>query len=134
MDPNLDPKQQKKDSSVGKMVEKPKSDDDNVRETDHEVGKTDSWIDTLAQRSTGLPDSSGQKKESDRSPWSYAGLGIQTAGTIALLTYMGYWLDGKYNFSPWATVTCATLGIVGSCYLLIKEVIQSDDKPRKGTK
>ena len=85
------------------------------------------WIESLAQRSAGIPGASPPKPETpvERSPWSYAGMGFQLVGTTLLLAAIGYELD-KYNtwMSPWGLLTCTVIGMVGGMYLLIKEALR----------
>jgi ATP synthase protein I len=56
----------------------------------------------------------------------YLGLGLQLAITVAAMTFLGVWLDGKFNTSPWLTVICSFLGVFAALYSFIKEVIKSD--------
>jgi len=44
---------------------------------------------------------------------SYAGLGIELAGILAVLVGIGWWLDEKFATSPWLTLSGATFGILG---------------------
>jgi len=34
----------------------------------------------------------------------YLGLGLQLAVTVIVMVFLGIWLDGKLNTSPWLTV------------------------------
>ena len=103
--------------------------DNKAGPSDEKVG----WIDSLAQRSTGLPeytkDPSARKPENESSPWRYAGLGLQFAGTTGLFVFMGYELDKRMGWTPWGLVGLGMLGLVGGLYLLIKEVIKADADP-----
>ena len=41
----------------------------------------------------------------------YLGLGLQLAVTVVAMVFVGLWLDGKFDSSPWLTVICSFLGI-----------------------
>jgi len=58
----------------------------------------------------------------------YLGLGIQLAATIVLLILAGSWLDGKFNCSPWLTVSLGLFGGFAGTYNLIKTVIELGKK------
>lgn len=67
----------------------------------------------------------------DRNPFSselfkdyapYLGLGIQLAATILILVFVGIWLDGKFNSSPYLTLMFSFLGIITGMYHFIKAV------------
>jgi ATP synthase protein I len=57
----------------------------------------------------------------------YLGLGLQLAVTVAIMVFIGIWLDGKLNTSPVLTVVFAFFGVFAGMYTFIKSVI----KPRK---
>lgn len=115
---------------------------DGPNSADKKVG----WIESLAHRSTGLPGTEKKKPAAkEKSPWRYAGVGLQFAGTAALFVFMGYKLDEWQGWSPWGTVSLGMLGVIGSLYLLIKDVIKenaeaerrsdqrrSEEGPRRG--
>ncbi len=85
------------------------------------------WMDRLADQSTGLPADQPSRKEpadTGTNPWRLAGVGIQFAGTVAIFALIGYWLDHRFGWTPWATVALAMVAVVGNTYLLIKEAIK----------
>ncbi|MCE9594758.1 MAG: AtpZ/AtpI family protein [Planctomycetes bacterium] len=55
----------------------------------------------------------------------YAGLGIQYALTVALLTGIGWWLDVKWGTTPWCLVVGAVLGSVAGFVNLVRAVPSS---------
>jgi len=93
-----------------------------------------SWIDNLAQRSTGLPEGSGRSEANpsrnssqptqEKSPWAMAGVGIQFAVTAAVFAFIGYFLDKRFGWSPWGVIGFSLVGFVGGLYLLIKEFLK----------
>ena len=56
----------------------------------------------------------------------YLGLGIQLAATIVLMVFVGIWLDGKFNTSPYLTLLFSFLGIFTGMYHFIKLVTRLD--------
>jgi|266.fasta.fasta_contig_61_668279_length_344_multi_1_in_0_out_0_1 ATP synthase protein I len=54
----------------------------------------------------------------------FSGIAVQMGITIAIFTFIGIWLDKKINneYSIF-TVVFSLLGVVGSLYLTIKQVI-----------
>lgn len=56
----------------------------------------------------------------------YLGLGVQLAATIVLMVFVGIWLDGKFNTSPYLTLVFSFLGIFTGMYHFIKSVTRLD--------
>ena len=56
----------------------------------------------------------------------YLGLGIQLAATIILMIFLGIWLDGKFDTSPYLTLVFSILGIFTGMYHFIKSVTRLD--------
>ena len=63
----------------------------------------------------------------------FAGVGIQFALTILLLTLLGIWLDGRAGTGALFTVVFLLLGFVGATWSLVRQVLApgSSDKPDK---
>ena len=91
-----------------------------------------SWINTLAQRSTGLPNDAPPPKPQtgDSSLWTLAGLGFQFALSVVALAYLGVWIDRKTGLTPWGVVTLCSIALIGNLYLLIKEAKKRDAEPK----
>lgn len=88
-----------------------------------------SWINDLAQRSTGLPGNDPPPKPAssgDSTLWSLAGLGFQFAASTVILAYAGVYIDRWTGHAPWGVVTLVTIALVTNLYLLIKQVNKSD--------
>ncbi len=51
-------------------------------------------------------------------------LGIQLAAAIVLFFFVGHWLDGKFDTSPWLAITGAALGIAGGLIKFIKSALE----------
>ena len=60
------------------------------------------------------------------SPWQYVGVGLELAGTIALLAFLGFWFDRWRGTEPWGMLIGASVGIVGGLYNLIKQTIRAN--------
>jgi F0F1-type ATP synthase assembly protein I len=58
--------------------------------------------------------------------YNYLGLGLQLAVTVAVMVFLGIWLDKQFNTSPFLTVGCSFLGVFAALYNFIKTVIKSE--------
>ena len=54
-----------------------------------------------------------------------AGLGMELAASVIGLTFLGLWLDRRWDTAPWALVVCATIGFVGGMYNLIRSALKA---------
>jgi F0F1-type ATP synthase assembly protein I len=68
------------------------------------------------------------RRRVERKYLRFAGVGIQFALTIVLLTLAGIWLDGRLGTSPLFTVVLLLLGFVGSTWSLVRTVLAPDKK------
>ena len=59
----------------------------------------------------------------------FAGVGVQYALTILILTLAGIWLDNKFETSPLFLVIFLLLAFVGATWSLIHQVLREDKKP-----
>jgi ATP synthase protein I len=74
------------------------------------------------------PDEQDNKKNDNYSGpgWvSYLGLGTQLAVTVTAMTFLGIWLDKKYNTQPIFTIICSFLGVAAGIYNFIKTALKS---------
>ena len=71
----------------------------------------------------GKPAGPQDGKKREKSPFAYLNMGMTFGVTVGLFTALGYWLDSKYGWSPWATVTGALLGVVAGTYHFLKGVL-----------
>lgn len=60
----------------------------------------------------------------------YFSLGAQIAGTLAGLTLLGYWLDGRFGTRPWLMIGGIVLAFLGIGALLYRLARQTA-KPEK---
>ena len=56
----------------------------------------------------------------------YLGLGTQLAATVAVMVFIGYWLDSKFDTKPILTLVFSFLGVIVGMYQFLKTVIKSD--------
>lgn len=59
-----------------------------------------------------------------------AGVGVQFALTILLLTLAGIWLDGRFGTGVLFTVVLLLVGFVGATWSLVRQVL-GPDRPGK---
>ena len=62
----------------------------------------------------------------------FAGVGVQYALTILVLTLAGIWLDNKFETSPLFLVILLVVAFVGSTWVLVREVLGEDKKADGG--
>jgi ATP synthase protein I len=59
----------------------------------------------------------------------FSSLGIQMGVIIAFFTWLGFYLDKKYQTkTPWWTISLSLFGVISSLYIVIKEVIRMGQK------
>ena len=63
------------------------------------------------------------RKRVERSYLQFAGVGVQFAATILILTLLGIWLDDKAGTAPLLTVVLLLLGFVGATWSLVRTVL-----------
>ena len=64
-----------------------------------------------------------QKTPPPRSPWSYAGLGVEMVVPIVLGLLLGRWLDGLWGTGPWLLLAGVLLGIAAGFYNFFRVVL-----------
>ncbi len=57
-----------------------------------------------------------------------AGLGVELAAAVGGACLLGYWIDRRFETSPWGLVICAILGIVGGLYNMIRQAMQEANR------
>ncbi len=61
----------------------------------------------------------------------FSSIGIQMGAIIFLFTWLGVYLDDYFqNKTPWLTIVLSLFGVIGSLFLIIREVLklnQNDD-------
>ncbi len=74
------------------------------------------------------PDNQSDENKNLRSLGNYLGLGMQLAATVGVMVLLGYWLDNKFNTSPWLIIIFSFLGILSGLYNFLRTVIQPPKK------
>ena len=68
-------------------------------------------------------DSEPSKHSTGGSPMRAAGSGLELAAAIGGTCLLGYWIDRHFDSSPWGILICATIGITGGLYNLIRRTL-----------
>jgi len=68
------------------------------------------------------------RKRVERQYLRFAGVGVQYAATIVVLTLLGIWLDDRAGTAPLLLLVFLLLGFVGATWSLIRQVLGSDDE------
>ena len=64
-----------------------------------------------------------EKSRNLRELGNYLGLGLQLAATVAVLAFLGIWIDKKFDTNPWLTIIFSFLGIITALYSFLKTVL-----------
>ncbi|MSP65067.1 MAG: AtpZ/AtpI family protein [Ignavibacteria bacterium] len=57
--------------------------------------------------------------------------GFQLAAGVLIFFFIGYWLDGKFNTTPWLTVLLSMIGASASVYKFIRTALSVSEKTDK---
>jgi F0F1-type ATP synthase assembly protein I len=71
------------------------------------------------------------RKRVERQYLRFAGVGVQYALTVLVMTLLGIWVDDRADTAPLFLLVFLLLGFGGATYSLIHQVLGSDDKPGK---
>jgi F0F1-type ATP synthase assembly protein I len=55
----------------------------------------------------------------------YAGLGIELAAAVGLLSLLGWWIDGRLGTAPWGLVIGAMIGLIGGMANLLRSALSA---------
>jgi F0F1-type ATP synthase assembly protein I len=69
------------------------------------------------------------RKRVERQYLRFAGVGVQYAATILVLTLLGIWLDNRAGTAPLLLLVFLLFGFVGATWSLIQQVLGPDKKP-----
>lgn len=72
-----------------------------------------------------------ERKRVERKYLRFAGVGIQFALTILLLTFLGIWLDGRFGTGALFTVVLLLLGFAGATWSLVHHVLGAEKPDKK---
>ena len=66
----------------------------------------------------------------------FASAGVELAATVGVGCLAGYWIDRRFETSPWGFVVCSAVGVVGGLYNMIRPAIREmtslSERERKG--
>ncbi len=69
--------------------------------------------------------------ERDRLTWvRYSSLGFEFVAAFAVFAALGYWVDSRWDSSPWGLIGGATLGLIGGMYNLIRRSMEAFKPPK----
>jgi F0F1-type ATP synthase assembly protein I len=68
------------------------------------------------------------RKRVERQYLRFAGVGVQYAATIVVLTLLGIWLDDRAGTAPLFLLVFLLVGFVGATWSLIQQVLGPGDK------
>jgi F0F1-type ATP synthase assembly protein I len=71
------------------------------------------------------------RKRVERQYLRFAGVGVQYAATILVVTLLGIWVDGRAGTGSLFTVVFLLLGFVGATWSLVQQVLGPPSKPEK---
>ena len=63
----------------------------------------------------------GRRGNQQPNPMVLMGAGVELGGVVVLMALAGWWLDKKFQTSPWLMLTAVLVGIVGGIYNLWKQ-------------
>jgi ATP synthase protein I len=69
------------------------------------------------------PGGSDRQPPRGPSPLAYVGIGFELVVPVLLGVFLGYWLDSRFDTTPWLLVVGALLGIALGFYAFFKAVI-----------
>jgi F0F1-type ATP synthase assembly protein I len=78
--------------------------------------------------------SAENSRNNRQSTGSFLTLGMQLTLAVVVFFFIGYWLDQKWNTSPWLTLTGATIGAGGGMYKFIREAMKLSDQSDEDAK
>lgn len=68
--------------------------------------------------------SDSDRAESRRSDTRGLGLGAELAAALIGFTLVGLWIDSTFATSPWGTVVCVVLGLIGGFYNFLRSSLR----------
>ena len=75
--------------------------------------------------------SDDERKRTEQSYLRYAGTGIEFCASVAVLTLLGVWLDGRFGTSPLLTIVLAVLGFTAATWNLVRSVFPTGEPAHK---
>jgi F0F1-type ATP synthase assembly protein I len=76
-------------------------------------------------------------RKQDRPSWiRFSGIGIEFAAAVAGFALVGYWIDKRYDSSPWGLLIGAMLGLIGGTYNFVRvslAALKQSERDRVGS-
>jgi ATP synthase protein I len=72
------------------------------------------------------------RKRVERQYLRFAGVGVQYALTILILTLAGIWLDEKFGTAPLFLIVLLLVAFIGATWSLVQQVLGDEKKPGRG--
>ncbi len=47
-------------------------------------------------------------------------MGLELGAAVAGFTFLGIWIDRRYDTEPWGVLVCAAIGVVGGLYNFVR--------------
>ena len=63
-------------------------------------------------------------QQNNRDLGRYLSLGTQLAITVLLFVVLGWWLDRRYDWTPWGTLSLGSLGVLAGLHHFVKEAMR----------
>jgi ATP synthase protein I len=64
----------------------------------------------------------------------FSGVGLELAGAMAVLAFVGYWIDGRFGTGPWGILGGVAIGLVGGLYNMVRESLEAVREARTDDK
>ena len=72
------------------------------------------------------PEPAEETLEAEKASFLKQPKAVWATAIAAVFAFMGLYLDRRFGWSPWGTVSLTMVGLVGSLYLLIKDYLEAN--------
>jgi ATP synthase protein I len=55
----------------------------------------------------------------------FSGVGLELAGAMAGLAFIGYWIDRRFGTGPWGILGGVVIGLVGGLYNMVTQSLEA---------
>ena len=60
-----------------------------------------------------------------------AGIGVELVGAVIGFSLLGLWIDHRYDSDPYGILICASLGLIGGMYNMIRQSLRAVNPPKR---